>query len=259
MDTENNLIAKQLASAPREIKDALSKGMWSLVVSEIARRNNFSSDHATSLENEALFVLLGLEFLGDFQKNIKEGVGLSDALSQSIAQEIYEKIFKLVEEFLPTEVEEDELPAGSNLIEDSAGNADNVRSELGSMNYELRKEGGGVKPNENQKEKWWEKEAPRFVDTKNNEEGIMNYDKEQKTPQAIPEPVTQKPFGSAPAGAEALTGKQDRPSLDILHGQAEGGVTNLEKKLGALNTSNDGNQVIERRYPAQDPYREPLN
>jgi hypothetical protein len=242
MDETKKIIKDQLVVAAPTIRELILNDSWSMVVSEIAEKNNFSPDQTTGLENETLFVLLGLEFKGDFQKNIKEGVGIPDPLAQGVAKEIYEKVFKQVEEFLPTEVE-GELPAGNNLIEDSAGNADNIRP---TANNEYRKTNDEMKPNAVQEEKWWEKEAPHLADAeKNDEHRMTNADGTQTTP----EPIPQKPIDTT----------QSKPPLDILHKQTEGGMTRAEEQLSKLTTQGVANQVIRKDYPAQDPYREPIS
>jgi len=101
----DKIIQEQIKNAPQEIKKILTDKSWLLVVNQISQTNNFSEEQRVALENEILFVLLGMELMSDFKRNIEENLSLQEQASQNISDEIYEKIFKDVEEFLPTEIE----------------------------------------------------------------------------------------------------------------------------------------------------------
>jgi len=98
-------LENQIKTAPQEIRKLLAEGRWTSVVQEIAKKNNFSADQTTSFENETLFVLIALELKRDFKENIKKELSIPDILARDIADEIGEKVFKEVNDFLPTEVE----------------------------------------------------------------------------------------------------------------------------------------------------------
>ncbi|MEK7186750.1 MAG: hypothetical protein AAB690_02700 [Patescibacteria group bacterium] len=104
----NDTLQEKIKNTPEEIKAVLSGSFWSLVIDQISRNNNFSEEQRVLLENEALFVLLGMELAKDLKQNIRQNLGLDELVSQNIANEIYEKIFKNVEDFLPTETEQEE-------------------------------------------------------------------------------------------------------------------------------------------------------
>jgi hypothetical protein len=105
MSETNEILKKQIATAPKEIRAFLVKGSWLNVSREIAKKNNFSEDQTTSIEDEVLFVLIGLELKKDFKENIKRELYIPDILVRDMVDEIEERVFKEVNDFLPTEVE----------------------------------------------------------------------------------------------------------------------------------------------------------
>jgi len=102
---ENKLIKEQLEIAPLEIKKILVEGKWSATIKELAQKYSLAKDQLVSLENEVLFVLLGMELGRNLSENLKANTGLDDQKTIEISKEIYEKILKSVEQFLPTDVE----------------------------------------------------------------------------------------------------------------------------------------------------------
>ncbi len=128
MDT-NQIIKEQLSLAPKELKAYISEEKWSLATQEVARNINCSQEQTEAIQNEVIITLLGLDLRTNIPNNLKE-VGLNDLQIRQIVSELDEKVFKPVIEFLPTETEaenpENLIPQGDHLIEDSAGNKDNV-------------------------------------------------------------------------------------------------------------------------------------
>ncbi|MDO8589881.1 MAG: hypothetical protein Q7R69_01240 [bacterium] len=123
---EDKILQEQIKNAPTEIKNLLTKGDWSIVVSQISRKNNFSHEQTVALENEVLFVLLSMELSKDLVRNMQDVLEVQESVSQEIAREVNEKIFKEVEPFLPTSSED------SNLIESlhDENSAENIRQIL---------------------------------------------------------------------------------------------------------------------------------
>ena len=106
MESEK-IIQKQIQSAPKEIKNLLAGDTWSQVVNEMAQKNNFSDEQKTALENEVVFVLLGMELASDLRQNIQSSLLIAEVLAQQISSEISDKVLKSVEHLLPKEIEED--------------------------------------------------------------------------------------------------------------------------------------------------------
>ena len=81
-------LKKYIKNAPREIVDFLKEGVWSLVVQEIAKKNNFINERTIVLQNETLFVLLGMELKTSFTKNLERELKVPEILAKTIADEI---------------------------------------------------------------------------------------------------------------------------------------------------------------------------
>ena len=106
---EDKILQEQIKNAPAEIKNLLAKRDWSVVVNQIAQKNNLFPEQVVALENEVLFVMLSMELSKDLARNVEDSLGIEEGVSQEITREVKEKIFKEVEAFLPTESEEPNL------------------------------------------------------------------------------------------------------------------------------------------------------
>ena len=136
MDETETIIKEQIKILPEELKQFISQDKWSSDLSEISRKNNLSEEQRVSLTNEVVFVLLGMEYWGDFAKNISKELNIPEIVSRDITQEAEEKIFNEIKEWLPTGVEKESLPS-DQLLEDAAGNADNIIDESETKEDEL--------------------------------------------------------------------------------------------------------------------------
>lgn len=101
---ETNILKEQLKRATSEVRSILEEKKWVGVVRQIADKNNIIGEQLNSFENEVLFILLGMELREDFQKNIESNVGIDISQAVEIDKEIYEKLFKEIEKFLPAEI-----------------------------------------------------------------------------------------------------------------------------------------------------------
>jgi hypothetical protein len=213
-------IEAQIALAPVELQSFLKEGRWLSVAKEISQKNRLSAEQGYALENEVLFVLISMEFKGDIETNIKRELGIPDILAHDIAEEIKERVFKEVEDFLPTEIESEEnipktlvRPAG-NLIEDAAGNADNVSPPLET--------------------------APPAPE-----------------PSPIPAPQ-QPPQAPQPSPLPPVNLPTQETSLEKkITSQMGDGAGELEQEMNK-NSADSDNTVMEKKYSGQDPYREPI-
>ncbi len=102
---EIQILQDQLRSVPKEIRAFLARDEWSNIVQKISQRNNFSAEQKTALENEVIFVLVGMDSRENFKENIRNTTGIQEFLAREIEYEIDENIFKKVESFLSTETE----------------------------------------------------------------------------------------------------------------------------------------------------------
>ena len=140
------VLQEQIRTAPDEIKQILKSGSWSQKIEEVVQINNFSLEQKTALENEVLFVLLGMSSYLDFTGNIIEALQIEKERASVVSKEVFENIFKPVVELLPTEEEgvgtdleipPEDLPAvvPGQMVRDVAP----ATSEAGSMEYEVGK------------------------------------------------------------------------------------------------------------------------
>lgn len=105
MNETEKILEEALLSAPKEIQIFLANEDWLISLQQIEQKNNFSPEQKEIFENETLFVLLGLEFRGDFPKNIQSEMNLSETVSLNIARDVEIKIFREIDKFLPTGVD----------------------------------------------------------------------------------------------------------------------------------------------------------
>ncbi|MEK7194100.1 MAG: hypothetical protein AAB660_00230 [Patescibacteria group bacterium] len=102
MEDSLQTLKKKIEGSSKEVREALSKKVWSQVVNEIVQKNNLSAEQSTALENEIIFVLAGMELSKNLRNNIEGNVGLSWNMAMSVADKISAKVFIPLKEFLPT-------------------------------------------------------------------------------------------------------------------------------------------------------------
>ena len=66
---------------------------WSDAVSNIAKQFNLTEEKRISLENEVLFVLIGLEPPTDLAENMEREMAIDSNAADIIAEEVKKKIF----------------------------------------------------------------------------------------------------------------------------------------------------------------------
>jgi hypothetical protein len=110
MDPNEQIIKEQIENAPQGVKDFLVDDSWRKDVADIAQKNGLSSEKATALENEVLFVLLAMELKTDLPKNIADSVGLSKDSVILVTNELNTRVFEGIEQWLPTEDEDNFTP-----------------------------------------------------------------------------------------------------------------------------------------------------
>jgi hypothetical protein len=101
MDNSDQIIKEQIKNAPPEIKQLLKNDSWRVAIPNITQKANFSPEQVTSFENEVLFVLLGMDYKDNFEKNIQASVLITPSTAHAISEEVNQKIFNGVVEFLP--------------------------------------------------------------------------------------------------------------------------------------------------------------
>lgn len=100
---DTQILKQQIESAPEEIRTFLVQKKWTTPVNEISNKYGFLPEQKTALENEVIFVLLGLDTSSNFQRNFQTEAGVSELVSRIINTEIQNRIFKQFSQYLPTE------------------------------------------------------------------------------------------------------------------------------------------------------------
>lgn len=96
----DKLVAEQFNSLPPNTKRAIDSIPWRQRVKEVANTNNLDQNQATLLEQETVFVLIGLEKFGDYISNIIKEVGLSEETACSVTQAIADRVFDPILEII---------------------------------------------------------------------------------------------------------------------------------------------------------------
>ncbi len=95
-----DLLKKQFATLPKDIQDAMLSSQFGEKLREISKKHELSVGQMNSLENETMFVMLGIERPDNYIKNLEKEVGLPSSKVREVAQEVNEKIFRLIRESL---------------------------------------------------------------------------------------------------------------------------------------------------------------
>jgi hypothetical protein len=98
MDETQEIIKEQLNTLPKVIKDAISSIDLGGKIRRIADKNMLHIDQAGVLENETMFVMIGLEPIEDYKENIKRELNISRDRAQAITAEIDKEIFMSIRE-----------------------------------------------------------------------------------------------------------------------------------------------------------------
>ncbi len=100
------ILEQQILDSPEQIRKFVMEKKWVPIVEDISKKNNFSLEQKAALENETIFVLVGLDLLDNLEKNLLESLGIELVLVKVIVAELNERIFFEIKSFLPTEIEE---------------------------------------------------------------------------------------------------------------------------------------------------------
>lgn len=101
MDQEfENLIKERYAILPEDIKTAIKSLPLMAIMQEIASQNSLHIDQAGDLYNETLLVLLGVEGVGRFEKNLRDHLNIESSVSTRIAATINTRVFLTVRQSL---------------------------------------------------------------------------------------------------------------------------------------------------------------
>lgn len=247
MDNTQQIIKKQLNTLPSDIKKAILSVDLREKLKMIAEKNNFHIDQAGNLENETMFVMLGLESPDNYENNIKREMRISEEQAKLITADINKEIFLPIRESL-REMHKEELKdeeQEKNKQEPRVSGAERVRtfeppkkiySEPRIENRELRKDSF-----DRQKEQIPIGVSRQSLAEKEKEISQIGVSEPyDKLPRDLPKSEVS---ASAPAKRDILEEK--------LAGQAR---TPVEK----VNLTEKGDEMEKKKPQSIDPYREPI-
>ena len=110
--TSDEILKNQFVKTPTSIQNLILSSEFESSLNTINATNDIEAEKRARIENEVVLVLLGLESLNDFEKNLKNNAGISQEKTQSVTKDIVEKIITPIEEdlriFLEKELQEEE-------------------------------------------------------------------------------------------------------------------------------------------------------
>lgn len=99
LDT-TELIKKQYQKLPQEVRDAVTASDLPSKMKTIADSHSLMLDQTGILQNEILFVMLGLEPSNNFINNISDELGIKKDKAEKIADDVNNLIFKPIKNYL---------------------------------------------------------------------------------------------------------------------------------------------------------------
>ncbi len=111
-DEKKKILQEYFANLPEEIQRALYTTDIRGILSTIAQKHNLRVDQAGELEDESLYIMLGLESSDDFVTNIQRALAVSHEEAVALAREVDEKLLHMVRESLMKLPEEADQRSG---------------------------------------------------------------------------------------------------------------------------------------------------
>ena len=93
-------IKARFQELPTELRDAITASDWSEKVKKVADKNSLMLDQMSLLQNEVLFVMLGLEPAADFVNNVAKELNVDRNKAITITTDINELVLAPIKEFL---------------------------------------------------------------------------------------------------------------------------------------------------------------
>jgi hypothetical protein len=101
MDPETQkIIDDQVKTLPADVKAAIISVDYKTKLQEITKRQRLLIDQAAKLEMETTLVMIGLEPLADYIKNLERELGIDSIRAKALAMDVSENIFKPIRESL---------------------------------------------------------------------------------------------------------------------------------------------------------------
>jgi len=91
-----DIIAEQIKKLPQDVKDAVFSVDYSATLDQITKKNRLLIDQEGKLETETTLVMVGLEPLVDYKKNLLKNTGIDEKTIDVIIIDVDELIFKKI-------------------------------------------------------------------------------------------------------------------------------------------------------------------
>ncbi|MAG12509.1 hypothetical protein CL630_01725 [bacterium] len=98
-DTQN-IIQNQFKTLPKDVQEAILSVDLRKNLQIITEKHNLHVDQAGALENETLFIMLGLEHPRDYIRNIMRELDIDTSAAKKLATDVNEQIFRPIRESL---------------------------------------------------------------------------------------------------------------------------------------------------------------
>lgn len=108
------IIAKQLEKIPPEVKSFYLSAEYAKAIQEIIKKQRLLIDQGEKLETETTLVMIGLEPLSDYVKNLETNLELNPEKARLLAIDINELVFKKIRQALQKMDEDMLLPEEIN-------------------------------------------------------------------------------------------------------------------------------------------------
>ncbi|MCE9541768.1 hypothetical protein K8R03_04415 [Candidatus Kaiserbacteria bacterium] len=100
----NAQLAERFKSLPKVVRDAILSADVEKHMRALAETHNLHLDQWSSLENEVMLTLLGFQPTEELSQNLKQHVGLDDALAASLADDVSKTVFQPIRAELEKEL-----------------------------------------------------------------------------------------------------------------------------------------------------------
>lgn len=266
-------LGAQFKSLPRDVQDAILSVDLGKKLADMSKNHALRIDQMNVLENETLFVMMGLESPEKYITNLQKGLGVGEVPARKIAEDINTQVFRPIRESLKKihRIEQE-------VAEQPIQSVPPIKPEPREQKTDS-KEGGEERLNEEDSSfKIQETTTPlidhdRFHDTE--EPKVKNYELGE-TPENLP---TGQPPAFIPTAEETSADKEREKLLHEIEGHANSGRNTehkaqsttkniVEEKLGGAfrippkESEHAENSKVKDEKPSKygsgDPYREPV-
>jgi len=111
MRISQDIVEKKLAEAPEAIRAQATSDDVANALATIAQEHGLHIDQAGIIDEETLYVMLGIEEASDFVEKLRERLNLSEPAARSLAEDINKKIFLAIRNSLQAQPQEESASA----------------------------------------------------------------------------------------------------------------------------------------------------